>query len=179
MARVHLVCRTYEVLGLEKYDRSCDLWSLAVIMYILLCGYPPVFSYHGLAISPAMKRWICTGQYEFPNPEWSDVAEEAKQLICHLLKTDPTKRISIKEFINHPWIYHSVEDSQMPVHTSHVLHEEQDVLEEVKVSEMTNALQLMRVDYDQIKIKTTEDSTNPLLLNKRKKTKNTTPQHPG
>uniref|UniRef100_A0A3P8SV77 non-specific serine/threonine protein kinase n=1 Tax=Amphiprion percula TaxID=161767 RepID=A0A3P8SV77_AMPPE len=167
-----------EVLGPEKYDRSCDMWCLGVIMYILLCGYPPFFSHHGLAISPGMKRWICKGHYVFPNPEWSDVSEEAKQLICHLLKTEPTQRMSISEFINHPWINQSVEVPQTPLHTSCMLHEEQDVWEKVK-KEMTNALQMMRVDYDQIKIKTIEDSTNPLLLNRRKKAKNTATQNPG
>ncbi|XP_045913563.1 MAP kinase-activated protein kinase 2-like isoform X1 [Micropterus dolomieu] len=160
-----------EVLGPEKYDRSCDMWSLGVIMYILLSGYPPFFSHHGLAISPGMKRRIRNGQYEFPNPEWSDVSEEAKQLICHLLKTEPTQRMSITEFINHPWINQSVEVPQTPLHTSRVLHEEQDVWEKVN-EEMTNALQTMRVDYEQIKIKTIEDSTNPLLLKRRKKSKN-------
>ncbi|XP_022594826.1 MAP kinase-activated protein kinase 2-like isoform X1 [Seriola dumerili] len=167
-----------EVLGPEKYDRSCDMWSLGVIMYILLCGYPPFFSHHGLAISPGMKRRIRNGQYEFPNPEWADVSEEAKQLIRHLLKTEPTQRMSVTEFINHPWINRSVEVPQTPLHTSHVLHEEQDVWEKVK-EEMTNALQTMRVDYDQIKIKTIEDSTNPLLLKRRKKTKNSATQPPG
>ncbi|XP_037628516.1 MAP kinase-activated protein kinase 2-like isoform X2 [Sebastes umbrosus] len=166
-----------EVLGPEKYDRSCDMWSLGVIMYILLCGYPPFFSYHGLAISPGMKRRIRNGQYEFPNQEWCDVSEEAKQLICGLLKTEPTQRMNITEFINHPWI-NSVEVPQTPLHTSRVLHEEQDVWEQVK-EEMTNALQTMRVDYDQIKIKTIEDSTNPLLLKRRKKSKNSAKQLPG
>ncbi|KAA8590913.1 hypothetical protein FQN60_001856 [Etheostoma spectabile] len=164
-----------EVLGPEKYDRSCDMWSLGVI---ILCGYPPFFSHHGLAISPGMKRRICNGQYEFPNSEWCDVSEEAKQLICHLLKTEPTQRMNISEFINHPWINQSVEVPQTPLHTSRVLHEEQDVWEKVK-EEMTSALQTMRVDYDQIKIKTIEDSTNPLLLKRRKKSKNSAAQSPG
>lgn len=51
-----------------------------------LCGYPPFFSHHGLAISPGMKRRICNGQYEFPNPEWSDVSEEGEREACWKLK---------------------------------------------------------------------------------------------
>ncbi|XP_034393984.1 MAP kinase-activated protein kinase 2-like [Cyclopterus lumpus] len=167
-----------EVLGPEKYDRSCDMWSLGVIMYILLCGYPPFFSHHGLAISPGMKRRIRNGQYDFPKPEWCDVSEEAKQLIRHLLKTEPTQRMSIGEFMNHPWITRSVEVPRTPLHTSRVLREEQEVWEKVK-EEMTNALQTMRVDCDQIKIKTIDDSTNPLLLKRRKKSQNSATQLPG
>ncbi|KAM4612976.1 MAP kinase-activated protein kinase 2 [Polymixia lowei] len=160
-----------EVLGPEKYDKSCDMWSLGVIMYILLCGYPPFYSNHGLAISPGMKRRIRMGQYEFPNPEWSDVSEEAKQLIRTLLKTEPTQRMTITEFMNHPWINQSMEVPQTPLHTSRVLKEEKDAWEDVK-EEMTSALATMRVDYEQIRIKTIEDSTNPLLMKRRKKAGN-------
>ncbi|CAG5982521.1 MAP kinase-activated protein kinase 2 isoform 1-T3 [Menidia menidia] len=163
-----------EVLGPEKYDKSCDMWSLGVIMYILLCGYPPFYSNHGLAISPGMKRRIRMGQYEFPNPEWSDVSEEAKQLIRTLLKTEPTQRMTITEFMNHPWINQSMEVPQTPLHTSRVLKEEKDAWEEVK-EEMTSALATMRVDYEQIKIKTIEDSSNPLLTKRRKKATNAMP----
>ncbi|XP_062921254.1 MAP kinase-activated protein kinase 2 [Mobula hypostoma] len=157
-----------EVLGPEKYDKSCDMWSLGVIMYILLCGYPPFYSNHGLAISPGMKRRIRMGQYEFPNPEWSEVSEEAKQLIRHLLKTEPTQRMTIMEFMNHPWINQSNQVPQTPLHTSRVLKEEKDLWEEVK-EEMTSALATMRVDYEQIKIKKIEESCNPLLIKRRKK----------
>ncbi|XP_061074659.1 MAP kinase-activated protein kinase 2 isoform X2 [Conger conger] len=156
-----------EVLGPEKYDKSCDMWSLGVIMYILLCGYPPFYSNHGLAISPGMKKRIRKGQYEFPNPEWSDVSDQAQQLIRTLLKTEPTQRMTITEFMNHPWI-NSMEVPQTPLHTSRVLKEEKDTWEEVK-EEMTSALATMRVNYDQIQIKAIENSSNPLLMKRRKK----------
>ncbi|NWU40987.1 MAPK2 kinase, partial [Hylia prasina] len=137
-----------EVLGPEKYDKSCDMWSLGVIMYILLCGYPPFYSNHGLAISPGMKKRIRMGQYEFPNPEWSEVSEEAHAPpLC--------------------W-QQSMQVPQTPLHTSRVLKEEKDLWEDVK-EEMTSALATMRVDYEQIKIKKIEDSSNPLLMKRRKK----------
>uniref|UniRef100_A0A4W3JZY0 non-specific serine/threonine protein kinase n=3 Tax=Callorhinchus milii TaxID=7868 RepID=A0A4W3JZY0_CALMI len=157
-----------EVLGPEKYDKSCDMWSLGVIMYILLCGYPPFYSNHGLAISPGMKKRIRMGQYEFPNPEWSDVSEEAKDLIRQVLKTDPTERMTITEFMNHPWINQSMVVPQTPLHTSRVLQEEKDMWEDVK-DEMTSALATMRVDYDQVTIKDLDKTSNPLLNKRRKK----------
>ncbi|XP_028853566.1 MAP kinase-activated protein kinase 2-like [Denticeps clupeoides] len=157
-----------EVLGPEKYDKSCDMWSLGVIMYILLCGYPPFYSNTGQAISPGMKRRIRMGQYEFPNPEWAEVSQEAKQMINQLLKTDPNERMSITQFMNHPWINQSMEVPQTPLHTSRVLMEEKALWEEVK-EEMTSALATMRVDYDQVKIKDLDASNNP-ILKRRKKT---------
>ncbi|XP_032145890.1 MAP kinase-activated protein kinase 3 isoform X1 [Sapajus apella] len=159
---------TPEVLGPEKYDKSCDMWSLGVIMYILLCGFPPFYSNTGQAISPGMKRRIRLGQYGFPNPEWSEVSEDAKQLIRLLLKTDPTERLTITQFMNHPWINQSMVVPQTPLHTARVLQEDKDHWDEVK-EEMTSALATMRVDYDQVKIKDLKTSNNRLLNKRRKK----------
>ncbi|XP_062826151.1 MAP kinase-activated protein kinase 3 isoform X2 [Anolis carolinensis] len=158
-----------EVLGPEKYDKSCDMWSLGVIMYILLCGFPPFYSNTGQAISPGMKRRIRMGQYGFPNPEWSEVSDEAKQLIRQLLKTDPTERMTISQFMNHPWI-NSMVVPPTPLHTARVLQEDKDHWDEVK-EEMTSALATMRVDYDQVKIKDLKTSNNRLLNKRRKKQK--------
>ncbi|KAJ8257877.1 hypothetical protein GJAV_G00190700 [Gymnothorax javanicus] len=157
-----------EVLGPEKYDKSCDMWSLGVIMYILLCGFPPFYSNTGQAISPGMKCRIRQGQYEFPDPEWADVSEEAKQLIHQLLKTDPNERMTITQFMNHPWINQSMVVPPTPLHTTRVLTEDQEMWEDVK-EEMTSALATMRVDYDQVKIKDLDTSSNPLLNKRRKK----------
>ncbi|KAJ8408125.1 hypothetical protein AAFF_G00263530 [Aldrovandia affinis] len=157
-----------EVLGPEKYDKSCDMWSLGVIMYILLCGFPPFYSNTGQAISPGMKCRIRMGQYEFPNPEWAEVSEEAKQLIYQLLKTDPNERMTITQFMNHPWINQSMAVPPTPLHTTRVLTEDREMWDDVK-EEMTSALATMRVDYDQVKIKDLDTSSNPLLNKRRKK----------
>lgn len=47
-------------------------------MYILLCGYPPFYSNHGLAISPGMKKRIRAGQYDFHDNEWRHVSKDGK-----------------------------------------------------------------------------------------------------
>lgn len=157
-----------EVLGPEKYDKSCDMWSLGVIMYILLCGYPPFYSQHGMAISPGMKRRIRNGQYEFPAPEWTNVSQAAKDLIRGMLKTDPDERLTIEEVMRNKWIADHMLVPQTPLLSAQILREDHENWAEVQ-EEMTNALATMRVDYDQIHIKKLDDSKNPILQKRRKK----------
>ncbi|KAJ9579447.1 hypothetical protein L9F63_024446, partial [Diploptera punctata] len=156
-----------EVLGPEKYDKSCDIWSLGVIMYILLCGFPPFYSNHGLAISPGMKKRIRTGQYDFPDPEWKNVSQDAKDLIRGMLCIDPTQRLTIDQVMPNKWIAQYTEVPQTPLHTGRMLREAEDIWPEVQ-EEMTRSLATMRVDYDQVHIKNLDNTNNP-LLNKRRK----------
>ena len=85
-------------------DSACDIWSLGVIMYILCCGYPPFYSTHGQPISPGMKKKIRAGEYTFPDAEWKNVSQEAKDLIKKMLDVNPERRINIKEVFNSNWI---------------------------------------------------------------------------
>lgn len=127
-----------EVLGPEKYDKSCDVWSLGVVMYILLCGFPPFYSSHGLPMSPGMKSRIRAGQYAFPSPEWDKVSEAAKDLISKMLKTDPADRSTIDDVMEHKWIRHYMKVPETPLCTPAVLKEEKaqwpDMQEEMEVT---------------------------------------------
>ncbi|XP_065349747.1 MAP kinase-activated protein kinase 2 [Cloeon dipterum] len=156
-----------EVLGPEKYDKSCDIWSLGVIMYILLCGFPPFYSNHGLAISPGMKKRIRMGQFDFPEPEWKNVSKDAKDLIKGMLCIDPTQRLEIFQVMNNKWIAQYTEVPQTPLYTGQMLKEGEELWPEVQ-EEMTRSLATMRVDYDQVQVKNLEISNNP-LLNKRRR----------
>ncbi|KAK2718447.1 MAP kinase-activated protein kinase 2-like [Artemia franciscana] len=156
-----------EVLGPEKYDKSCDMWSLGVIMYILLCGYPPFFSSHGQAMSPGMKKRIRAGQYDFPGPEWKAITQDAKDLIKGLLQTDSEKRLTIDQVMQHKWIAQCTAVPATPLTTHIILREDGDVWPQVQ-EEMTNALATMRVDYDQVNLKPINSSSNKLLSKRRK-----------
>lgn len=151
-----------EVLGPEKYDKSCDIWSLGVVTYILLCGFPPFYSAHGLPMSPGMKSRIRSGQYAFPSPEWDKVSDQAKNLIKCLLKTDPTDRYAIDQVMSDPWITGYMQVPETPLCTASVLAEEREQWCEMQ-DEMSNALATMRVDYDNFHIKNLTDTKNKLL----------------
>ncbi|VDO98331.1 unnamed protein product [Soboliphyme baturini] len=157
-----------EVLGTDKYDKSCDMWSIGIIMYILLCGFPPFYSSHGLAMSPGMKNRIKAGQYEFPSPEWDKVSDKAKDLIRGLLRTDPATRLQINQMMDHPWIVGYSKVPETPLCTPAVLSEGKAQWTEVQ-EEMANALATMRVDYDQMHIKNLGETNNKLLAKRKKK----------
>jgi len=134
-----------EVLGPEKYDKSCDIWSLGVIMYILICGFPPFYSNHGQPISPGMKKRIRSGQYEFPKPEWSNVSSDCKDLIKGCLKTNPEERLTIDQVIGSKWVAQYDAVPPTPLLTSDILKEENEQWPDVQQG-MSVALREMRVD---------------------------------
>mmetsp|Transcript_27333 Transcript_27333/g.50383 ORF Transcript_27333/g.50383 Transcript_27333/m.50383 type:complete len:553 (+) Transcript_27333:214-1872(+) len=88
-----------EVLNRE-YTKNCDIWSIGVITYILLCGYPPFYGDTDNQIFDSVR----TGRFDFPSPDWDGISDNAKDFICSLLKRDPSKRLSASEALVHPWI---------------------------------------------------------------------------
>lgn len=96
-----------EVLRGEVYDQSVDLWSIGVITYILLCGFPPFW---GESQGELFDK-ILSVEYDFPDPEWTQVSDEAKDFIKHLLVGDPNERHTATQCLQHPWMK-SIETSE-------------------------------------------------------------------
>jgi len=93
----------YEVVGSRTYmapeiDRRCgygksvDMYSVGVIMYILLCGYPPFDFENGIY------------ELAFGSPEWDDISIVVKDIIRNLLQDDAVKRLTATDLKNHAWV---------------------------------------------------------------------------
>ena len=89
-----------EILMKRAYTASVDIWSLGVVSYVLLCGYPPFYD----ESVQAEYRKIMRGRYVFEPKYWKHVSEEGKSFIRDLLVLDTEKRLDIEQTRSHPWL---------------------------------------------------------------------------
>ena len=87
-----------------SYQKSCDMWSIGVITYVLLWGYPPFFGESNEEIFGK----ITSADYGYPPEDWDWVSRNAKDFINSLLILDPNRRMSPSEAMNHWWFDNSV-----------------------------------------------------------------------
>lgn len=90
-----------------NYDEKCDIWSAGVLLYILLCGYPPFYGNTDAQIQESVKK----GKYDFESSEWKGVNDGAKDLIkkCLVLAQH---RPTAEQVLGHPWMQQEVKDKR-------------------------------------------------------------------
>lgn len=97
-----------EIVKDERYSKSVDMWALGCVLYTLLCGFPPFYDESIQVLTEKVAR----GQYTFLSPWWDDISKSAQDLVSHLLTVDPDKRYTIQQFLQHPWIRGTDEETQ-------------------------------------------------------------------
>jgi calcium-dependent protein kinase len=80
------------------------MWSAGVIMYIMLCGYPP---FHGTNDRDVIQK-VRLGTFQFAFEDWRDISADAKALIRGLLSYHPKDRLSADAGLNHSWLKRSL-----------------------------------------------------------------------
>ena len=89
-----------EIVKNQPYDESCDMWSVGVVIYVMLCGYTP---FREKSQEKTFER-IKAGAYKFDSEHWSIISEEAKHLIRGLMCINPDKRLTAKQALKSEWI---------------------------------------------------------------------------
>lgn len=98
-----------EVLHMKGYGREVDMWSTGVIVYILLCGFPPFYAENDALLFQQIKA----GKYEFLRPYWDPVSDLAKDFVSKLLVVDPKRRMTAEQALEHPWLV-TAESERIP-----------------------------------------------------------------
>ena len=88
-----------EVLLRTPYNKEVDIWSMGVILYYMLCGHLPFKGNKEVIIAEK----IVNDDLEFDEEEWEIRSKKVRELISSCLKKEPEERITIDEFLNHPW----------------------------------------------------------------------------
>jgi serine/threonine protein kinase len=98
-----------EVLKQIGYGCECDVWSMGIVTYIMLCGYAP---FHHENVQ-RLFRLVMRGQFTFPQAEWAGISQQAKALIKKMLTVNPAERISAKAILNDAWIHQNVTKNEL------------------------------------------------------------------
>ncbi|XP_054456852.1 protein kinase D4 isoform X2 [Anoplopoma fimbria] len=87
-----------EVISNSGYNRSLDMWSVGVIMYVSLSG---TFPYNE---DEDIRQQITNAAFMYPRQPWASISLEAVSLINNLLQVSVRRRFSVGKTLGHPWL---------------------------------------------------------------------------
>ena len=90
----------------HNYSVACDTWSLGVILYTMLWGYPPFASDGDFGTV----KCIADLYYDYDDEDWHSVSTECKDLISKILVYEE-QRISLENVLDHVWTKNMVDDT--------------------------------------------------------------------
>lgn len=110
-----------EVLNNQVATEACDVWSLGVILYTMLCRRKP---FRGEPrprkdVTTQIKHRIRAGAYDQSSDEWRALSDSVRDLISALLTVDVKERITIDEVAQHRWLNESETDVQLEAEPEH------------------------------------------------------------
>lgn len=114
-----------EVLRNKGYNRSLDMWSVGVIIYVSLSGTFPFNEEEDI------NDQIQNADFMYPPNPWKDVSPEAVDLINNLLQVKTRKRYTVDKSLVHTWLqdyqtWCDVRELESQVGVRYLTHESDD-----------------------------------------------------
>lgn len=111
-----------EIILNKPFDKSCDFWSLGVILYTLLCGHTPFLRTHARENDQkAIKRRIQHASYDVSSTRYQMLSKNAKSLIAELLTVKSERRIGLDRLCRHKWfIENDIHNQKLPQQKEHL-----------------------------------------------------------
>ncbi|CAD8051705.1 unnamed protein product [Paramecium primaurelia] len=81
------------------YNEKCDVWSLGVLLFNMLVGYPPFYGKNRQDLYDNIR----SQNLIFDKRHWRNISDEVKDLIKRMLNKNQLQRASSKECLQHPW----------------------------------------------------------------------------
>ena len=100
-----------EILKGSGYGKEVDMWSVGVITYILLCGFPPFYNEN----IPLLFESILKCDFDYPADYFDDITDSALDFIDALLIGSPSKRLTAQQALEHPWLRNAAPTKQLRV----------------------------------------------------------------
>jgi calcium-dependent protein kinase len=82
------------------YSKSCDLWSLGVLAYVMIRGKPPFWGSYKQQLAKMRSE-----EYPMREGGWGRVSVHAQDFVRRLLKADASVRMNIDEVLDHPFLH--------------------------------------------------------------------------
>merc|ERR1712130_445860 len=103
----------------KSYDPfAADCWSLGVLIYVMLFGFPPFYDEDENGVFDKIKQGfepIVKDGYGAFFPADIPISEDAMDLINKLLCANPSQRITADQCLRHPWCTNDDDNLQMKI----------------------------------------------------------------
>ena len=136
----------------KNYTEKCDIWSMGIILFILLCGYPP-FTGH---TDEKILQSVLKGRHSLEGEEWDVISEDGKRIVEKMLTYDPELRPSAEELLRDKWFEKTIVNEKLDTPISLL------VLENMKKFKSNQKLQQAALSFIASRLATSEEK-NELL----------------
>lgn len=120
-----------EIIRKEKYEKPVDVWSAGAVTYVLLTGKPPFLG----NTKDEVYHAILKKELPLKIPELFNCSKNGVDFLSKVLVKDPSKRLTAKQALEHPWLEEVTKSSLNPNQDQGLQHVTHNLLEFSKATQ--------------------------------------------